>query len=283
MMRGRKAAFSILAAAPTNDGGKSRFAAGTTSLRLCVFASLRETNLTNVAARTALSPWPRDAYKLALMTTHSTLLLGATGMIGQAVIAQAGDRPLTILARREMEGLPEQHALLVAPPERWADIVAVERPATLISCLGTTIRQAGSEAAFRAVDHDLILSAARGARMAGTRQMIVVSSVGASAKSRNFYLKTKGETEDGLRALGFERLDILRPGLLMGDRAGPKRLGEGIAMVAAPFTDALLYGSLRRYRSIRGDAVGRAIVALVGIAQPGVRIHENDAMRRLAD
>lgn len=217
------------------------------------------------------------------MTTPSTLLLGATGMIGQAVIAQAGDRPLTILARREMEGLPEQHALLVAPPERWADIVAVERPATLVSCLGTTIRQAGSEAAFRAVDHDLILAAARGARMAGTRQMIVVSSVGASAKSRNFYLKTKGETEDGLRALGFERLDILRPGLLMGERAGPKRLGEGIAMVAAPLTDALLHGSLRRYRSIRGDAVARAIVALIGIAQPGVRIHENDAMRRLAD
>lgn len=212
-----------------------------------------------------------------------TLLVGATGMIGQAVIANAGERQLTILARRELDDLPEEHALLVAPPERWADIIAVERPAVLISCLGTTIRQAGSQAAFRAVDHDLILSAAKGARMAGTRQMILVSAVGASANSRNFYLKTKGETEDGLRALGFERLDILRPGLLMGDRAGPKRLGEGIAMVAAPITDALLHGSLRRYRSIPGDIVARAIVALAGMTQPGVRIHENDAMRRLAD
>lgn len=213
----------------------------------------------------------------------STLLLGATGMIGQSVIANAGGRPLTVLVRREIAELPEPHARLVAPTERWADIVAVERPAVLISCLGTTIRQAGSEAAFRAVDHDLILAAARAARMAGTTQMILVSSVGASAKSRNFYLKTKGETEDGLRAIGFERLDILRPGLLLGDRAGPKRLGEGIAAVAAPFTDALLHGGLRRYRSIRGDTVARAIVALIGIAQPGVRIHENDAMRRLAD
>ncbi|WP_260582599.1 NAD-dependent dehydratase [Sphingopyxis sp. PET50] len=186
------------------------------------------------------------------MTAPTTLLVGATGMIGQAVIAHADDRPLTILARREMDGLPEAHALLVAPPERWADIVAVERPAVLVSCLGTTIRQAGSEAAFRAVDHDLILSVAKGARLAGARQMIVVSSVGASAKSRNFYLKTKGETEDGLRALGFERLDILRPGLLMGERGGPPRRGEGIAMAAAPFTDALLHGSLRRYRSISG-------------------------------
>lgn len=212
-----------------------------------------------------------------------TLLVGATGMIGQAVIANAGERQLIILARRELDDLPEEHALLVAPPERWADIIAVERPAVLISCLGTTIRQAGSQAAFRAVDHDLILSAAKGARMAGTRQMILVSAVGASANSRNFYLKTKGETEDGLRALGFERLDILRPGLLMGDRAGPKRLGEGIAMVAAPITDALLHGSLRRYRSIPSETVARAIVALAGMTQPGVRIHENDAMRRLAD
>ncbi len=214
---------------------------------------------------------------------RGTLLIGATGMIGGAVIAQAGALPLTILARRELDELPEQHALLVAPPERWADVIAVERPRVLVSCLGTTIRQAGSQAAFRAVDHDLILSAARGARMAGATQMIVVSSVGASAKSRNFYLKTKGETEDGLRALGFERLDILRPGLLMGQRPGPQRLGEGIAAMAAPLTDALLHGSLRRYRSIPGETVARAIVALAGNPQPGVRIHENDAMRRLAD
>lgn len=214
---------------------------------------------------------------------RGTLLIGATGMIGGAVIAHAGAMPLTILARRELDELPGQHALLVAPPERWADVIAVERPRVLISCLGTTIRQAGSQAAFRAVDHDLILSAARGARMAGATQMIVVSSVGASAKSRNFYLKTKGETEDGLRALGFERLDILRPGLLMGERPGPPRLGEGIAAMAAPLTDALLHGSLRRYRSIPGEIVARAIVALAGNPQPGVRIHENDAMRRLAD
>lgn len=212
-----------------------------------------------------------------------TLLIGATGMVGGAVIANAGALSLTVLVRREMDDLPEAHALLVAPPERWADIIAIERPRVLISCLGTTIRQAGSEAAFRAVDHDLILAAARGARMAGATQMIVVSSVGAAAKSRNFYLRTKGETEDGLRALGFERLDILRPGLLMGDRAGPKRMGEGIAIAAAPLADALLHGSLRRYRSIPGETVARAIVALAGNAQPGVRIHENDAMRRLAD
>ena len=207
------------------------------------------------------------------------LIVGATGLVGRAVVANAGASGLAILARREVAG----HSALVAPPERWGDMIAAERPAVLISCLGTTIRQAGSQAAFRAVDHDLIMAVARGARAGGALRMIVVSSVGASAKSSNFYLRTKGETEDGLRALGFERLDILRPGLLTGDREGPARLGEGIAMVAAPFADLLMRGSLRRYRSISAQTVANAIVALSAERGAGTYVHENDAMRRLAD
>lgn len=211
------------------------------------------------------------------------LLIGATGLVGGAVIAQAKDRAMAVLARREIADLPKVHSLRVAPPERWADLIAAERPRVLICCLGTTIKQAGSESAFRAVDHDLILSAARGAKQGGAEQMIVVSSVGASAKSSNFYLKTKGETEDSLRGLGFDRLDIMRPGLLLGERAGPPRLGEGLAAIAAPLTNALLHGALRRYRSIHADIVARAIVALTGLSGSQVHIHENDAIRALAD
>ncbi|WP_067113090.1 NAD-dependent dehydratase [Sphingopyxis granuli] len=214
------------------------------------------------------------------MASPDILLIGATGLVGRGVVAAMDDRPLTILARRAVDGAPDGHAL-VAPLERWADIIAAERPATLICCLGTTIRQAGSQAAFRAVDHDLVLAAARGARLGGARQMIVVSSVGASAKSRNFYLRTKGEMEADLRALDFVRLDILRPGLLTGTREGAPRLGEGIAMMAAPFTNALLHGTLRRYRSIPAATVARAIVRLSGQGESGVHVHENDAIRAL--
>src|SRR3546814_323932 len=84
------------------------------------------------------------------------LLIGATGMVGRAVIGHFGSTSVAVLARREVEGLAPHHRELVAPSERWADIIAAERPAVLISCLGTTIRQAGSQAAFRAVDHDQI-------------------------------------------------------------------------------------------------------------------------------
>ena len=211
------------------------------------------------------------------------LIVGATGLVGRAIIEHLGSNPVTVLARREIEGLATQHKQLVSPSDRWGDILAAEKPAVLISCLGTTIRQAGSQAAFRAVDHDLVLAAARGGRAGGTRHMISVSSVGAAAKSSNFYLRTKGETEDGLRALGFDRLDLIRPGLLRGDRPGPQRLGEGLATIAAPLTDALLHGSLRRYRSISSDTVAAAIARLAGQGGSGVHIHENDAIRALAD
>lgn len=211
------------------------------------------------------------------------LIVGATGLIGRAVIERFGSTPATLLARRDVEGLAPHHKQLVIPPGRWPETIAAEKPTVLICCLGTTIRQAGSQEAFRAVDHDLVLAAASAARRAGTPHMIAVSSVGAAAKSGNFYLRTKGQTEDDLRALGFDRLDLIRPGLLRGDRPGPQRLGEGIATIAAPLTDALLHGAFRRYRSISGDTVAAAIVALAGQGGSGVHIHENDDIRALAD
>lgn len=210
------------------------------------------------------------------------LIVGATGMVGRAVVAHSAT-PLTIIARREMAGVPSLHKVIIASSDRWAEIIAAEKPSVLISCLGTTIRQAGSQDAFRAVDHDLVLSVARAARAGGAAHMIAVSSVGAAPKAGNFYLRTKGETEDGLRALGFDRLDLLRPGLLTGSREGPPRLGEGIAIVGAPLMDALLHGSLRRYRSVPGEVVARAIVALTVQGGTGVHFYENDAIRALAD
>lgn len=211
------------------------------------------------------------------------LIVGATGLVGRAVIEHFGASSVAVLARRAVDALAPHHIERIAPVEGWPDIIVAEKPAVLICCLGTTIRQAGSQAAFRAVDHDLILAAAGAAKRAGTPHMIAVSSVGAAAKSANFYLRTKGETEDGLRALGFDRLDLIRPGLLRGDRPGPQRLGEGIATIAAPLADALLHGSFRRYRSISAATVAAAIVRLAGKGGSGVYIHENDAIRTLAD
>lgn len=111
--------------------------------------------------------------------------------------------------------------------------------------------------------------------------MIAVSSVGAAAHSANFYLRTKGEVEEALRALNFlARPDAPRPahrrpagrrGLARGWRCLPRR------------SPTLLHGSLRRYRSIPAETVARAIVAAAWLAAPGQFVHENDAMQQLAD
>lgn len=210
------------------------------------------------------------------------LLIGATGMVGSAVMAEARDAQLHILARRAPPS-GGSHAVTIAPPEDWPTAITTLAPRVLISALGTTIAVAGSQAAFRAVDHDLVLAAARAARSAGARHMIAVSSIGASAASRNFYLATKGQVEDSLAAMGFDRVDFLRPGLLMGDRQGPRRAGEAIGMLLAPLTDALMVGSLRRYRSVRATAVARTILALAKGGGTGVHVHEHDAIMSLAD
>ena len=171
----------------------------------------------------------------------------------------------------------------IADPAEWPERIAELKPDVAISCLGTTWNKSGkNEAAFRAVDYDLVLAFAAAAQKAGVRHMISVSSVGASAKSAGFYLRTKGETEEGLRQLGFDRLDILRPGLLTGERGGERRLGERIGILVSPLTDTFLHGAIRRYRSIDSQIVARAIAALAIVGGQGEFIHENDAMTALA-
>ncbi len=209
------------------------------------------------------------------------LLVGATGMVGSAVV-RAAPAGLHFLVRRPADDLPAGVRQTVAPTDRWPEEIATAAPAVVASALGTTIRQAGSQAAFRAVDHDLVLAVARAARDAGARHFITVSSVGASARAANFYLRTKGEVEEALGAMGFDRVDILRPGLLTGERKGPFRAGEAMAMLAAPVTDALMHGSLRRYRSVPGATVARALIALAQGGGTGTHIHEHDAIVRLA-
>jgi uncharacterized protein YbjT (DUF2867 family) len=210
------------------------------------------------------------------------LLVGATGMVGTQVAALVPPAMLTILARRATH-IADSATLMVASSDEWPSLIAAARPDVVVSTLGTTIRQAGSQAAFRAVDHDLVLSVARAAKDAGVRHFIAVSSVGASARASNFYLRTKGEVEAALGALDFDRLDIVRPGLLTGARSGPTRVGEALAMLAAPATDVLLHGALRRYRSVPAATVATAIAALAEAGGSGRHVHEHDAIVQLAD
>jgi uncharacterized protein YbjT (DUF2867 family) len=213
------------------------------------------------------------------------IIAGATGLIGRQVADElAGLEGIELHAflRRKVDDLAPHVHQHVAAAADWPPVIAGLRPAVAICCLGTTIRVAGSQAAFRAVDHDLVLAFANAARGAGAQRMIAVSSVGASAKSSNFYLKTKGETEDGLRALSFDRVDIMHPGLLTGGSRPDSRPGEAIGIMLSPLTDLLMFGPLAKYRSTPSAMVAQAIVTLALGDGHGQYIHENESIRALA-
>ena len=210
-------------------------------------------------------------------------IIGGNGLIGSLLARKLGacGDAINLLLRRSV--VPETVALRqhIAAPERWPELVSALKPDIAISALGTTIKQAGSQAAFESVDLDMVTAFAAAAKKSGARQMIAVSSVGADAGSPTFYLRTKGRMEAALRDMAFDRLDIVRPGLLLGKRDGPPRAGETIAALLSPVFNLILRGSLDRYGAIDGDVVAAAMVAMTREAAPGVFIHENRALRRM--
>jgi uncharacterized protein YbjT (DUF2867 family) len=211
------------------------------------------------------------------------LLSGATGLIGGIALRHALAEPRVEavfgIGRRTM---PASDAKLTQVTASFTglDAVAAQVPAVDVAlcALGTTIRQAGSRQAFHAVDHDAVLAFAKLAKAKGARRFAVVSSVGASSRSGNFYLATKGRMEDGLDKLGFERLTILQPSFLLGERT-QKRPGEGYITALAQWLSPLLAGGWRRYRPIAADAVARALLrSALDDAAPGGRLVYDDIL-----
>jgi uncharacterized protein YbjT (DUF2867 family) len=200
------------------------------------------------------------------------LLAGATGLVGSRVLALLPDAiPVGRRATgRAGEIVVDFAALPPLPPAKVA-----------ISALGTTIRAAGSQAAFRAVDYDAVMAFARGAQAAGVTHFIVITAVGADASSGVFYSRVKGEVERDLTALGFGRLDIVQPGLILGPRAERRRV-EAFFQWLAPLLNPLLVGALDKYGGISGDTVAAAIAALSRAGGSGIHRHPNRDLRRLA-
>lgn len=214
-------------------------------------------------------------------------LVGATGLVGRRVIeiASAGDNVRILgIARREAPLPPgARMEMFVAEPDKWGEVLDAVRPRALICALGTTWKKAGrDEAAFRAVDHDLVLATAEAAKRAGVPNMVVVSAGGADKRAKALYMRVKGETEEALTRIGFKRLDILHPGLLRGERVDDLRFAERAAIIAAPLIDPLLSGSWERYRSIDAGLVAEAALGLALRRAGGRFTHDNEAMRRAA-
>jgi len=179
---------------------------------------------------------------------------------------------VSALVRRIPDHLPEAITPIMADFERL-DRVAVRLAADDVFCaLGTTIRTAGSRQAFRRVDHDYVVSVGRLAREVGARHFLLVSSLGANPRSRLFYGRVKGDVEAAVQTLGYPRVTIVRPSLLLGERS-EFRLGERLVKPLGPLMP-------RRYRPVHARAVAATMIRAALAAGGGVRIVES---REIAD
>ena len=218
-------------------------------------------------------------------TERVALVAGASGMVGselvRALVFGGQYRRVIALTRRPLRfESPRLVNRIVRFENLESDLQALKCDHAYC-CLGTTLREAASPQAFRAVDHDLVLRFARFARAAGATVLVAVSAAGAAPGARNFYLRVKGETERGLEALQFRSLHLMQPSILLGPRA-QWRPAEAVARVLMPLCNPLLLGKLEQWRAIPARSVAAAMIAAAGSGRLGVHRHTWRALRALA-
>jgi uncharacterized protein YbjT (DUF2867 family) len=201
------------------------------------------------------------------------LLAGASGLVGRALLALLLEAPqygsVHAILRRPLRDLPKRDKLTTTNVDfdRLPALPAVD---DVFIALGTTIKAAGSEQAFRQVDFDAVLATARAGRAAGATRLLVVSALGADPSSRVFYNRVKGEMELAIAGLGYERVVIAQPSLLLGDREAlgqPPRPAERWAMRLMALAAQLLPAGIR---PIRAEDVARSLLRAALDAAPGV-------------
>lgn len=219
------------------------------------------------------------------MTIERLLLLGGTGAVGQAALAQvlADDSILHVIAPTR-RALPA-HPKLVNPLLDFDDLPAsydIASPAlqqvftcdVVVCALGTTLKIAGSKAAFTAVDLDLVVTLARLAHGGGAQRFALNSSLGASARG-SFYLRTKAAAEKAVSGMGFSRVVIVRPSLIDSDRQGQRPM-EHMGLMVARFARPLIPA---RYRAVTPAAIARSLISGIKEKTSGIRIIESEDIR----
>lgn len=208
------------------------------------------------------------------------LLAGYTGLTGSFVLQQLieHDRVKAIICVGRTS--PTPHKKITFEP--WEHITKQSNPLAtqidaVICCIGTTIRKAGSQAAFRAVDLELVITLAQWTKNT-SRKFILMSSVGASEGSSNFYLKVKGEAEHAIQSSFGAGAYIVRPSILLGNRK-ELRIGESIGKIISTVISPLMFGSLRKYKPVKAKDVAQAMVTLAVSNQRNASpFHYDDVM-----
>jgi uncharacterized protein YbjT (DUF2867 family) len=216
---------------------------------------------------------------------RTAILLGATGLVGghclKLLLEHDAYNHVISLGRRKAGREDEKLEEHLIDFEQLDDYAQFFQGDDLFCCLGTTIKKAGSQAAFRQIDFTYVKESARVASAKGVGQFLLVSALGASPGSSIFYNRTKGEVEEAVAKLPFRGVQIFRPSLLLGKRT-EARAGERVAEKTLKLFSFLLVGSLRKYRAVQAGAVAGAMIK-VALEQPaGVNVFESDRIAEIA-
>jgi uncharacterized protein YbjT (DUF2867 family) len=217
-------------------------------------------------------------------TTKAALLVGASGLVGghllQLLLHEQRYKPVEVLVRRSLSIRDPQlneHIIDFDHLDRNAELFRAD---DVFCCLGTTIRTAGSQEAFRKVDFTYVVQAAALASKNGAKQFLLVSSLGANPRSRAFYSRVKGEVEEAVSKLPFRGVHIFRPSFLLGERE-ERRRGEKLAIMLVKVLQPLMIAGWKRLRPVHAETVAAAMARVAGMNKQGVNIFESDQIQIL--
>jgi len=214
------------------------------------------------------------------MTTRKALIVGATGLIGgyclQALLDDPGYSEVIAFVRKPILKTHRKLKTVISKYTNLESELSNIQTDDVYCCLGTTIKKAGSQEAFKQVDLSLVVTVAELMRKQGSEQFLVISSMGADPNSKVFYSRIKGEMEQALRQLDYPCLRIIRPSLLLGPRE-EFRFAEKIGAWLTPVMKPLMFGSLKKYSPVQAESVARFMVKVAHEEPvPGVHVYESD-------
>ncbi len=215
----------------------------------------------------------------------TAVVFGATGLVGKELISEllksnAYDKIIAVVRRNLPFSDHKLELLQLAGFSQLSQQGEKLKADTYFCCIGTTIKIAGSQEAFRQVDFDIPLQIAQLAEKNAVPNLVVISSIGARSDSSSFYLRTKGETENAIRNAYSGNLKIIRPSLLMGNR-DVFRFGEKAAIAFMQAFGWLFIGPARKFRGIQARDVARAMIFIARTPACKV-IFESDELHEMA-
>ncbi len=217
------------------------------------------------------------------MENRTALVFGATGLVGGYLLEELVNidvyQKITVFSRREPLVKNEKIKVILNNLENLEEISELITGHDLFCCLGTTIKKAGSQEAFKKVDLLLPSKLAEIGSRNHVHNFVVISSIGAKENTRNFYLQVKGLMEQEVMKYSFEHIVIVRPSLLLGDRQ-EYRFGESAGKTIMPLINLFLNGRLRKYRPIHGRNVAKAMISLALFPRKQI-IYESDELNDL--